>query len=153
MKMKPLVLFSTLAIASVAPVVVAGGPAAKSVTITAFDTMKYDVTKIEASPGQKVEVVLKSAGVAPKAVMTHNWVLLNAGEDPVAYGMASISAKAEDYQPKALAGKVIASIHSLGAGETGKVTFTAPTKPGSYPYLCTFPAHCMAGMRGVLVVK
>ena len=150
--MKKIVLLSALALCSFTTGIQAAA-AAKSVTILAYDTMKYSVTKIEASPGQKVTVELKSEGVAPKTVMTHNWILLNAGEDPNAYSMAAISAKAEDYQPKALASKVLASIKGLGPKETGKVTFTAPTKPGSYPYLCTFPAHCMAGMRGVLVVK
>jgi plastocyanin len=28
-----------------------------------------------------------------------------------------------------------------------------PTAPGEYPFLCTFPAHCAIGMKGVLVVK
>jgi uncharacterized cupredoxin-like copper-binding protein len=41
----------------------------------------------------------------------------------------------------------------LGPGQTGDVTFNAPTAPGSYVFLCSFPAHCAAGMRGVLVVK
>ena len=131
----------------------AASPPTKTVTILAYDTMKYSVTKIEASPGQKLVVELKSEGVAPKEVMSHNWVLLNSGEDPNSYSMAAIAAKAEDYQPKALAKKVLASIHSLGPKESAKTTFTAPTKPGTYPYLCTFPAHCMGGMRGVLVVK
>jgi plastocyanin len=36
----------------------------------------------------------------------------------------------------------------------GLVTsFGAPAKPGSYTYLCTFPGHFVAGMKGVLVVK
>jgi len=30
--------------------------------------------------------------------------------------------------------------------------FTAPKKPGEYPYLCTFPGHWVI-MRGVMVVK
>ena len=34
-------------------------------------------------------------------------------------------------------------------GGGGTATFTAPTKPGSYPYHCTFHP----GMHGVLIVK
>ena len=41
----------------------------------------------------------------------------------------------------------------LGPNETGEVTFQAPTEPGEYPFLCTFPAHCSIGMKGVLIVK
>ena len=40
-----------------------------------------------------------------------------------------------------------------GGGETVKVTFNAPKEPGEYLYLCTFPGHYLAGMKGLLVVK
>jgi azurin len=63
-----------------------------------------------------------------------------------------MNAKADNYQPKALAGRVIAAIPVLGPKESGSVTFTAPA-PGSYPFLCSFPAHCAAGMHGVLEVQ
>jgi len=47
---------------------------------------------------------------------------------------------------------VIASTKMLGPGETATVTFTAPA-PGVYDYICTFPGHALAGMRGTLTVK
>ena len=37
-------------------------------------------------------------------------------------------------------------------GETVEVTFTVPSEPGEYPYICTYPAHFMT-MRGVLIVS
>ena len=30
--------------------------------------------------------------------------------------------------------------------------FVAPTEPGEYPYLCTYPGHWVI-MRGVMVVR
>ena len=33
-----------------------------------------------------------------------------------------------------------------------ELTFTAPARPGRYPYLCTFPGHWRI-MRGVLIVE
>ncbi len=36
---------------------------------------------------------------------------------------------------------------------TQKITFTAPTKVGTYTYLCTTAGHAAAGMFGKLVVK
>ena len=124
-----------------------------AVTISAFDTMKYSVTKIEAKPGQKVTVELKNEGTLPKATMGHNWVLLTAGSDPKAYSAAAIKAREQDYQPAALASEVLASIRLLGPKESAKTTFTAPSAPGTYPFLCSFPAHMQAGARGVLIVK
>jgi len=132
--------------------VIAAAPGPETVTISAFDTMKYSVNTIEAHPGQKVTVVLKNEGTLPKEAMGHNWVLLKAGVDPQSYANAAVNAKAEGFQPKALADKVIATIHVLGPKESGTVTFTAPA-PGTYNYLCSFPAHCQVGMKGVLVVK
>ena len=57
------------------------------------------------------------------------------------------------YIPSKLKEKIVAFIGLLGPNETGEVTFTAPTEPGEYPFLCSFPAHCFVGMKGVLVVK
>jgi azurin len=85
--------------------------------------------------------------------MGHNWVLLTADEDPIAYATAALSAKDEGFLPKALADKVIASIAMLGPKETGEVTFAAPTVPGTYHYLCSCTGHGLAGMQGVLIVK
>jgi azurin len=52
-----------------------------------------------------------------------------------------------------MADQVIAKTALAGAGETVDVTFNAPAAAGSYPYVCTFPGHFQAGMRGNLVVK
>ena len=126
---------------------------AKTVNISASDTMKYTVTNIEVSPGQKVTVTLKNEGSIPKVAMAHNWILLTAGMDPNAYARLAIGDAGDGYQPKMLASRVIASIPLLGPGESGSVTFTAPSASGSYPYLCSYPAHCSAGMHGVLIVR
>lgn len=151
--MKTKILLLALAFASITPAVHAKGESAKTITIIATDSMKFSVTKIEASPGQKLVIELKNEGSAPKEAMGHNWILLKAGTDPVHYANSSIPAKAEDYQPKSLANQVLASTKLIGPKESTKTTFTAPTTPGTYPYLCSFPGHCQAGMRGVLVVK
>jgi plastocyanin len=42
---------------------------------------------------------------------------------------------------------------TLQPGATHDLTFTAPTAPGSYDVLCTFPDHAEAGMTGTLVVE
>jgi azurin len=152
MKFKQLILGSLLTLGMFAGTV-ASASDAKTINISAFDTMKYSVTSIEVSAGEKVTVTLKNEGNLPKAAMAHNWVLLAAGTDPNAYARLAMTAQATNYQPKALASRVIASLPLLGPGESASVTFTAPTTPGNYAYLCSFPAHCSAGMHGVLTVK
>ncbi|MEO6876272.1 MAG: plastocyanin/azurin family copper-binding protein [Opitutaceae bacterium] len=150
MKIKSLlILFAT----GLLTVSLAAAEAAKTVAITASDNLRFSVTEIKAAPGESLHIQLHNVGTMPKDVMGHNWILLVAGENPDTYAAAALSAKAENYEPPALKAKVLAAIALLGPGETGDVTFTAPTVPGKYPFLCSFPAHCAAGMRGVLVVK
>ncbi len=115
--------------------------------------MKYDLTSIEAKPGEQLKVVLTNASTMPKTAMGHNWVLLKAGSDSAAFATAASTAAATNYIPDTLKDQVIAHIELLGPKESGEVTFTAPTTPGDYPFLCTFPAHFLLGMKGTLTVK
>ncbi len=117
------------------------------------NAMKFDVTSIPAAPGESIKVVLTNAGSLPKDAMGHNWILLKVGTDPVAFATAAVSEGATGYIPDKLKEKILAFVALLGPGETGEVTFMAPMEPGEYPFLCSFPAHCFVGMKGVLVVK
>ena len=117
------------------------------------NAMKFEVASITVAPGEAITVALTNACAFPKAVMGHNWVLLTAGSDPTAFAAAAATEAAKDYIPEKQKEKIVAFIKLLGPNETGSVTFTAPTAPGEYPFLCTFPAHCAIGMKGVLVVK
>lgn len=126
---------------------------AKDIVIVANDLMRFSVTHIEAQPGQTIHVILKNEGTLPKEVMGHNWILLKKGSDSLVYTAAAMSAQSDNYQPKALTNEVLAVIPLLGAKQTGEVTFTAPEVPGTYVFLCSFPAHFQAGMHGDLVVK
>ena len=117
------------------------------------NAMKFDVASITAAPGESITVALTNACAFPKNVMGHNWVLLTAGSDTTAFAAAAATEAASGYIPEKQKEKVVAFIKLLGPNETGDVTFTAPTAPGEYPFLCTFPAHCAIGMKGVLVVK
>jgi azurin len=135
------------------PAALAAAPSGpRTIELTAGDNMRYNLTQIEAAPGEVLHVTLTNTGVLPKEAMGHDWTLLQAGSDPDAYSRAAVMAKDTNYQPPALAYEVLASIPLLGPSQTGDVTFTVPTNPGEYPFLCSFPAHCQSGMKGVLVV-
>lgn len=117
------------------------------------NAMKFDVASITAAPGEMLRIVLTNACTLPKAVMGHNWILLTAGSDPAAFAMAAAADAASGYVPEKSKDKVLAFIPVLGPNETGEVTFQVPAQPGEYPFLCSFPGHCVVGMKGVLVVK
>jgi azurin len=127
--------------------------ATTSIELSGNDSMKFNVASFSVKAGEVVHVSLSNVGTLPKAVMGHNWILLKAGKDGAAYASAAANAKDENYEPKALASDVIASIGLLGARQNGEVTFTAPAVSGNYVYLCSFPGHFQAGMRGVMTVK
>jgi azurin len=124
-----------------------------TVELTGGDDMKYNVTTINAKPGETVHVVLKSVGTIPKIAMAHNFVLLKGDADVNEFIKSSMNARDTDYIPADQKAQVLASTKLAGPGETVEVTFKAPAKAGSYPYMCTFPGHFAAGMKGQLVVK
>jgi azurin len=125
----------------------------REIDLTANDMMKYSLVTIEAKPGEDLKVVLTNIGTQPKEVMGHDWVLLKSGTDVAAFDTAALGAKDTGYIPAALSDEIIAKIDLLGPRKSGEADFKAPTTPGDYPYLCTFPAHYQAGMKGVLTVK
>ncbi len=129
----------------------AAGP--RVVEISAGDTMKFDVTSIEAKPGEEIKIIFTNVGSQPKEVMGHNWVLLKSDANIAGFATAAMAAKDTDYIPDALKDQIIAHIGLLGPRKSGEVTFKAPTTPGEYPYICSFPAHFQVGMKGVLTVK
>lgn len=124
----------------------------RQVVIHCGDQMKYDVTTIEAAPGQKITVTLTNSGTLPKVAMAHNWVLLKLGTDVSGFATAAMTHAETGYLPPEMAGSVIASTKLLGPGESDTVTFAAPAA-GVYDFICTFPGHALAGMRGTLTVK
>ena len=138
---------------------VGSGPAvqaaasARTVTIQTGDDMKFSLTEVQAKPGERLRIVLKSTGGMPKTLMGHNVVVLSKGADVKAFLDASAMARANDFVAPSFAKQILAATGLIGGGETSEVTFTAPKAPGRYDYVCSFPGHVVAGMRGVLVVK
>jgi azurin len=127
------------------------------IEIEGNDQMKFSVTSITASPGERLTVRLKAVGnpSMPKTAMAHNFVLLARGTDAMDFANKSgLPANAKvNYIAPELKDKVIAATALAGNGETVEVTFNAPKEPGNYTYLCSFPAHFAVGMRGTLTVK
>lgn len=103
--------------------------------------------------GEEITVNLKTISDLPASAMAHNWLLLEQGTDPAAFAQASLQAKDNDYVAPNMEDQWIADTGLVGGGETKSVTFTAPETTGEYEYICTFPAHFTAGMRGTLTVE
>ena len=151
--------FRTLATSALAAVAVLAltassfAAAPRVIKLTATEDMRYSTTRIEVTAGESIKIQLTAKGSQPKDAMAHNFVLLAPGVDMGTFVTQATMARAAGYIPAAFKAKILAMTKLAGAGETVEVTFNAPAAPGSYPYVCTFPAHYVGGMKGTLVVK
>jgi azurin len=113
------------------------------------NNMAFDPTSLTAPAGQVVQVNFNNVST----IFEHNWVLVAGGADVAdQVNQAATGAGPDlDYIP-ADQSQILAHTKLTPRGETGTITFTTPTEAGEYVYLCTFPGHYLAGMRGTLLV-
>jgi azurin len=112
--------------------------------------MKFTQTAITARPGQAVEITLNNTDDMP-----HNLVIFKRGtfadyEKELFGSLNEPNAQLRGFVPDSP--NVLVASRLLNAGESTIVTFDAPTEPGEYPFVCSFPGH-WATMRGVLRVE
>lgn len=124
----------------------------RSITVTANDQMKFNLSEIKASPGEVLSITLENAGTMPKFSMGHNLVVLQPGVDTQQFCEAAMTEAAHDYLPPAMKSSIVAATKLLGGGESDTIVFRVPEKAGDYPFICSFPGHYQVGMRGVIAV-
>ena len=115
---------------------------------TAGEALQFAPAALNATAGAQVKVTFKNGSAAQK----HNWVLVKGGDD-VAQKVddaGSAAGEAAGYIPSDP--NVVSSVKLLNGGESGTATFAAPAA-GTYTFLCTFPGHYTAGMKGTFTVK
>jgi azurin len=141
----PTAASSPPAVASSAPPV---KPTAEFKLATVGNTMLYDVTSFTVSAGQPVHLVLHNNSTMK--LLPHNWALVKPGTEAAVAAAGLKKGELGGYldvqSSDVLAYSPLAAMRS-----TVEVTFTAPTEPGSYPYICTVPGHYLK-MKGTLVV-
>ena len=133
----------------------AAGAAAKGVRtieIVGSEDMKFSVATITAKPGEQLRIRLTAKGAMPKIAMAHNFVLLTKTAKVTDFVTAAMGAR-PDFIPADKKAEIVAHTDLAGAGETVEVTFKVPAAAGDYTYLCSFPGHFQAGMKGTLTVK
>ena len=123
---------------------------ARRVEIRPLTGLQFDVKKIVAKPGEALEIAFINNDIMP-----HNWVLVEPGSKAkvgeAAFMMITDPEVAEKHYVPDL-NEVIAFTHMVYPQKQYSLFFRVPEKPGTYPYLCTFPGHWQA-MQGVLVVE
>jgi azurin len=111
------------------------------------EQMQYDKKEITVPAGSKVTITFKNN--ATSTVMTHNFVLVQAGlVDAVGAAAATVGVD-KGYIPSHYA--IIANGPLTKPRETVTFSFVAPPS-GTYEFLCTTPGH-YAVMRGTFIVQ
>jgi azurin len=112
--------------------------------------MQFSPKEIRVKAGHPVRLVFENPDL-----MQHNLVLVEAGAAEEVGVLADQMAAQPDGMAKQYipaSAKVLHATPLVNPNARAELQFNAPTKPGSYPYLCTFPGHWRV-MRGVLVVE
>ena len=113
------------------------------------DQMLFDKDRVVVEAGKPVEVVFENNDLMP-----HNFVVTRPG----ALEKVGLNAEETATQPGALERnfvprlpEVLFSTKLVPPRESDKVAFKAPSEPGVYPYVCTYPGHWRR-MYGALYV-
>ncbi|WP_236624035.1 PVC-type heme-binding CxxCH protein [Rhodopirellula baltica] len=116
---------------------------------TVDEEMRYDVPYFAVEAGRPVQVVLENHDGMP-----HNLVITVPGELKTVAELGLQAGPRGGFQGKQYVPDSELVLHStdlVASNEKEALTFTAPTEPGEYPYVCTFPQHWYR-MYGVMVV-
>jgi putative heme-binding domain-containing protein len=116
---------------------------------TVPDQMLFSKDRIAVKAGKPVEIILENTDLMP-----HNFVITQPG----ALEEIGLLAEATATQPGAMerhyvpsSKKILFASRLLPPREVQRLSITAPTKPGVYPYVCTYPGHWRR-MYGALYV-
>jgi azurin len=111
--------------------------------------MEYEQTEFTVPAGEEITITFENTATSP--AMEHNVVVLTSNDDAVVnrVGQAAMGAADNEYVPDDEA--ILAATDMAAPGETVSVTFTAPSEPGTYRYICTFPGHYTV-MQGTMTV-
>ncbi|MEN1728517.1 MAG: plastocyanin/azurin family copper-binding protein [Pseudomonadota bacterium] len=126
-----------------------------TVTIGAIDLMQYTVREFSVQAGQEVELTLEHQGQLPVQAMGHNVVILPADGNYTSFARQITrngGSSDNDYLPESMRDGLVAFTRMIGGGDSDTIRFTAPSEPGEYPFLCTFPGHSGL-MNGVMIVQ
>jgi azurin len=112
--------------------------------------MKFDRTTITARPGQRVELTFTNIDDMPHNVVIFRRGSMAAYEKELFGSMNEPNAQLRGFVPDSP--NVLVASRLLNAGESTMMAFDAPTEPGEYPFVCSFPGHWFT-MRGVLRIE
>ena len=116
---------------------------------TVVEKMKYDTPNLTVKAGKKIKLIFANPDFMP-----HNIVLVNPGKaDAVAMEAMKLGATGFSVGFVPASEDVIWASKLIDHGAEQVIEFNAPSKPGDYPYVCTFPGHHIIMRGNMKVVK
>ena len=114
--------------------------------------MVFDILELTVTAGRPVELRLENDDIMPhNLVVTTPGGLEDVGEMAEAMARDNPSrAEARNYIPS-FTSKVMFATPLVLPGQAASLAFTAPSTPGRYPFVCTFPGHWIL-MNGIINV-
>ena len=116
---------------------------------TVEEEMRYDIPHFAVEAGRPVQVVLKNEDLMP-----HNLVITTPGALQVVAQEGALLGPNPGFEGKPYVPKRPEVLYATGmvqSRQQERLTFTAPSEAGEYPFVCTFPRHWMR-MYGVMIV-
>lgn len=109
--------------------------------------LKYDIGQFEVKAGSKIRLVFNN-----NDDMTHNVVIVVPGAgDEIGKLALNLGLKGSEMNYVPNSPKVLFHTALLQPESSESIYFIAPTKPGEYIFICTYPGHASV-MRGILKV-
>jgi len=114
---------------------------------TVKERMRYDVTEFKVKAGKKISLTFANTDFMP-----HNLLVVQPGSaNEIAMAALALGAKGFENGFLPESDKIIAATKMLDNDDEQTIEFVAPSKPGKYEFVCTFPGHHLL-MRGIMEV-
>ncbi|WP_288427807.1 plastocyanin/azurin family copper-binding protein [uncultured Spirosoma sp.] len=119
----------------------------QTITIGTKPGLKFDIESVEVKAGSRVKWVFNN-----NDDMLHNCVITKPGlADAVGDAALKLNLNGPKLNYVPITGNVLYHTNILQPESTEAIYFTAPSEPGDYQYICSFPGHASL-MRGTIKV-
>lgn len=119
----------------------------QAITIGTRPGLQFDRSEIRVKAGSKIQLTFHN-----NDDMLHNFVITQTGAaNAVGEAALALGLRGSEMHYVPESKEVLFHTHILQPETSETIYFTAPSKPGTYQYVCTFPGH-HALMQGKLVV-
>lgn len=119
-----------------------------TINISAQSGMQFDLVRFSVKPNEQIRIVLSNLDD-----MVHNFLITKPGKR---LDIVNAALKLEERGPQLNyippSPDVLWSVPVIPANQSTTLSFTSPSQPGAYPYVCTIPGHGFI-MYGVMYVS